>query len=522
MCSQNKQEFILAVILPSSVFFVLVTSLTTYHNDQISPLDYILVVLRSIIDVYDVFMGSANTEIVSMLDSFSNDAVIYGFRLAYWVSRTVIIFTLISFALTIFARKLVDSCRVELYTKFRKNRLYLILNADDNALSLAESIRENDKKDLPVLYCEKYDAELREKLAERDCVLQELVSRPKHVEKYTTIEFESTKYVKTEGIRTSINQLLARKMILENQPYKQMEFHDALATKSFSALIVGFGDLGRECARQLIYNAQFLTQEGEQKPKIAIVDNMPVQFDKFQVALPEINKCAKIGYFELDAYSLAFATKLRELADSEVGLNCIIIALKDNDASLKVKNIVERELKRAEIDLELLKIIIPSTYSENVFTSKIILHHELDKQAIEINATYAEVTDEQEKLKKWKELSEFHKDSSRASADFMQPIHALKNSNATLSVTELNQNLAHTEHLRWNAFHFCNGYTTMDDNMYQKRLKLNNTIHADDKTFKPAQNHSTLQHYLLIPWDELNEKEKQKDYRIVELLENMK
>ena len=103
--------------------------------------------------------------------------------------------------------------------------------------------------------------------------------------------------------------------------------------------------------------------------------------------------------------------------------------------------------------------------------------------------------------------------SSRASADFA-PAFLLMAGLVADTIPEENwcspqqlENMAITEHARWNAFHFCMGFRNMTEEEYAERCR----IYKEEKAKNPASRYrigkdmAKRLHSCLIPWEELDD-----------------
>ncbi|MBF0103073.1 MAG: hypothetical protein HQK77_19415 [Desulfobacterales bacterium] len=138
---------------------------------------------------------------------------------------------------------------------------------------------------------------------------------------------------------------------------------------------------------------------------------------------------------------------------------------------------------------------------ESICSIDVVINERLDNMAKAVNDYYAK----RYNGSKWKDLTMFHKESSRANAEhintklYLLGLKAVETQNTATHegvskekyeelLVENIELLSKVEHLRWNAFHYLNGwkYATERDN---------------NKKF----------HNCLTEWDNLSEKDKQKD-----------
>jgi hypothetical protein len=107
----------------------------------------------------------------------------------------------------------------------------------------------------------------------------------------------------------------------------------------------------------------------------------------------------------------------------------------------------------------------------------------------------------------WMACDYFSRMSCRASADFLSGYLGRLCEDHSKELTEEKlENMAKTEHLRWNAFHFSMGYVRMSDetweeraNQFRKEVAMGGVGHI--RISKDAAN---KQHACLVSWDELD------------------
>ena len=119
-----------------------------------------------------------------------------------------------------------------------------------------------------------------------------------------------------------------------------------------------------------------------------------------------------------------------------------------------------------------------ATVCENIFTSDTLDISRIDAMAMQIHHMYTGGPSAEED---WAGCSYWGRLSSRASADYYYSI--LKASGKTAEQVlegdwppeeEMLENLAISEHLRWNAFHIVNGYRPMPESEMEKRIAARN------------------------------------------------
>ena len=158
--------------------------------------------------------------------------------------------------------------------------------------------------------------------------------------------------------------------------------------------------------------------------------------------------------------------------------------------------------------------------TKNVYSYDMLSAVNEDRNAILINSVYD--NSDRSDWDKWVTCDSFSKMSSRASAEFLPAIvrasgstreEAMNDNWEKLLGEEKLNVLGEMEHMRWCAFHFCNGYRAMTDEEFDKRAaeyieNLRKGRPANPRIGKDTDERS---HACLIPYDQLDklsEKEK--------------
>ena len=107
----------------------------------------------------------------------------------------------------------------------------------------------------------------------------------------------------------------------------------------------------------------------------------------------------------------------------------------------------------------------------------------------------------------WMNCSYFNRMSCRASADFLFPyISGLNICSLKELGSEKLENMAKTEHKRWNAFHFSMGYSTMNQKIWEQRAReyLEEKSEKGASKLRISKDTENMLHACLISWDELD------------------
>ena len=314
-------------------------------------------------------------------------------------------------------------------------------------------------------------------------------------------------------------ELSARQMVLNHPPFKCMafDFNAGVTTHNFTVLILGFGEMGQHALLRLIMNGQFV---GSRMQAIIIDKDANRLRDRFLYRHPSLDLCCQMKFQCFDVPHKS----LHEFLNKTDNLDYVVIALDNGDMNKQAALDIRLHYERAGINIHKMPFIaIADTdggvqkkksdenifkfgSSEDLYRESLIIREEIDKMAIAVNDTYRT----QYGGKPWNELDWFDQESSRASADFIPAMLYLTgiDKNKAMRRDILTDNialaeiLAHTEHLRWNAFHAAMGWRTMNLEELRRRFELNSGGGKSLYAFR--KDPVTRQHICLATWDELD------------------
>ena len=389
----------------------------------------------------------------------------------------------------------------------RKTKYNIILAPDnvsmhDNALAIAEYANknkvENNKLDIYVFVSSEWDR--------------------KQIEAITRKGIKNSKrtYPYTFHIVSEVD-LLIRQMIENHPPYKcrTLALKNGKATKNFTVMILGFGEIGEHALLRLVMNGQFV---GSHMRAIIVEKNTEELKDCFLHRYPGIHLSCEMDFRNFDVQCKSFFNLLDEVAD----VDYIVIAL--NSSELNKQTALNVRLHYERKDVEKCPFIAISEKNgcsyekrleenifvfgcrEDIYKESVIIREEIDRMAKEVNVGYS--VDNSNSITEWHELDWFSKESNRASADFMPAILKIAGID---EITEISKEifaefisthlefLAQTEHLRWNAFHVAMGW-------YPRSIEEMRRCFADTKDLELCRkNFTTKQHVCLTTWDGLDE-----------------
>ena len=311
--------------------------------------------------------------------------------------------------------------------------------------------------------------------------------------------------------------LITRQMIEKLPPYM---CHGLIlggkATRDFTVMIIGFGEMGQAALLRLVMNGQFV---GSNMRAIIIDEQIEVLKDKFLSRYPMLNKlCCSMEFHEYNVPGNNFL----EFINDNSKIDYLVIALNDDEANKQTAIEIRLQYNRNKTILPHIAVITDrenrdSLAKENLeniyifggrdatFQESVIIRESLDKMAKAVHKEYGNKP-------LWGELELFLQDSNRAAADFIPTMLYLAglsekdviDKEVLTDDKELIEILAQTEKLRWNAFHTAMGYIPMSiDEMYERFDSWDEN--SGIKQLKYACKDSKAKtHICLVTWDELD------------------
>lgn len=317
-------------------------------------------------------------------------------------------------------------------------------------------------------------------------------------------------------------ELVARLLIREYPPCDRMTFdQQGRATDDFETLLIGFGHTGQSVLRQLVMNGQF---EGSTF-HATVFDLDCANADGFFVSrFGSLLKNYDITFHACDARSRQMYDHLAKRAKK---LKNVIICTGSQKLNHELAEELGTYFRRMNLAMP---IFICSHGGVKAFTTdgrvrshtslydpELLSMKTLDKMAMILNHRYQAPSDKTP-LENWMECDYFSRQSCRASADFADAMLRMAGISAEQAMQdwqpsgELLLNLSKTEHLRWNAFHYCMGFSTMTDEEFDSRAaEYRRQMETEGKaTIRISKNMAGQTHACLVSWEgltELSEKE---------------
>ncbi|MBQ3795340.1 MAG: hypothetical protein II842_03480 [Butyrivibrio sp.] len=506
-------------------------------------------VLRTMIDIVRMFGG------VNRVDDFSKlvDGNT-GWILLFWLIHFFAYYAMVSAVVTILGKSAINKLRRWL---FRVRDIELIYGTDDNAIAFGkklaankkvsvvfvadDSAKENEIRKLGgVLYTDEIATKVSPKFLKRlsvkkgsgsirlnalsedadanisyarmllktlkDCDIKpsqtQLVMLGRE-ESDGEVLFNTEKNYGYGAVKVFDRAELVARLLLQKYPICNTITFDenCRAKENAECMLVGFGHVGQEILRKIVANGQF---EGSSFHVMV-----------FDSAIDETNGLFKMRYQSmLDNYNIEFSpSDGRSIAATSYvmqnakTLKYIVIAVGDEKTGREIAHGFQEILRENGVSMPIYQCLKDKVYAYRIgkerkksaiYDAEILYTGTLDQLAMEINHYYC--GDDGDIKKQWTGCDYFSRMSCRASADYLQTLFR------RLDITEKNmdeeslENLAKSEHLRWCAFHYSMGYSSMSDEVKEKRANM----YLEDKKVRILKDTANKLHACLIPWEDLD------------------
>lgn len=317
--------------------------------------------------------------------------------------------------------------------------------------------------------------------------------------------------------------LAARALIRTCPPWELIEFGaDGRAKEDFDCAVVGFGRHGQAVLRQLIMNGQFA---GSTFHAAVFSPNFDNESGYMKAECSSMFEHYDIQSYSSDGRSIEFYQYVDKHIDS---LKLIAVCTGSRESDREISDNLMMYLKRRKAQnirvvrcgaegVRYQETIGSPIVTANIYSLEYLSARKADRDAILFNSAYD--SSDRTDWEKWVACDSFSKMSSRATADFLPAFIRASGIPADEIIAgnwppaeEILEVLGETEHLRWNAFHFVMGYSTMSSEEFDRRAENYRKCAAEgipcDRITKDSENRL---HACLIPWDaldELSEKER--------------
>ena len=278
---------------------------------------------------------------------------------------------------------------------------------------------------------------------------------------------------------------------------------------------MGFGKCGQAALRYLVMNGQFA---GSAFHAAVFSNDVDRQSGYLFADCPELQSEYDIEFFGDDARSRGFYTYLRNRLGS---VKYIAVCTGNDEMNAEICDTLMLYLKRVRAEhicvvqctkdgVRYQEAVGAPLMARKVRSMEMLSAGRMDRDAILINSAYD--SSDRTDWEKWVACDSFGKMSSRASAAFIPAL--VKASGCTEEeITEgqwepdgkLLDVLGETEHMRWCAFHFANGYRRMSEEELSRNIE--NYVRCREKGLplpRITKNAEQRTHACLIPYDQLD------------------
>ena len=313
------------------------------------------------------------------------------------------------------------------------------------------------------------------------------------------------------------SDLTARALIRLCPPWESVSFDgDGMATEDYECVIVGFGSHGQAVLKQLVMNAQFA---GSRFRATVFSPSYSAEAGYIRADSPELLNHYEVRSVQADARSSEFYDFIQQRLSS---LKLIAVCTGDDEHNREISdNLMLFLQRRGAENIAVVRCGDTGVYYQervgspimtlDIYSQAFLSAENADRNAIILNSVYD--TSDRSNWEKWVACDSFSKMSSRASAEFL-PAFIRASGSSREEMIEGNwqpsekmlENLGKTEHLRWNAFHFANGYRTMSDEEFESNAATWRRCQEEGipSTVRIAKDTAARTHACLVSWDELD------------------
>lgn len=338
-------------------------------------------------------------------------------------------------------------------------------------------------------------------------------------EEIAVSKLQHTKQKYGYGFVSVVNepQMAARLLTIKYPPCNSISFSEnGKALNDFHAMIIGFGQVGQAVLKSIVMNGQF---DGSSFRADVFAPDIENADGNFNTKFSSLKQQYDISFYNYDARSRNMYEYLKQNARK---LNYVVITTgceKTNhelaeelieyfntvDCKIPVYNCTKQGVLAYDANGTVKQI-------HKLYSSELLCNRNFDEKAMVLNHIYQPKT-EKSPLQNWLECDYFSRQSCRAATDFIPAILRsvgkdftnFNNDDWNLSGEQI-ENLSRTEHKRWCAFHYCMGFSTMDDDEFNSRAEIycNQILKNEKNTIRIGKNMAAKTHACLISWEKLD------------------
>lgn len=315
-----------------------------------------------------------------------------------------------------------------------------------------------------------------------------------------------------------IPSLTARLLTQHYPPCDYVTFDEnGKAESNYHVMVIGFGETGRAALKSTISMGQF---EGSTYHAAVFDSELSQTAGLFRREYASMLEHYDIEFFEADGRSEAASAYFAAHVDE---IDQIIVSTGDARRNREIMQGFAYLMAANDHKPDMFSLhqggvskwtsVNEATEDLEIYDETILSGDYLDRSAKIVNHTY-HLADGRTADEDWVLCDGFSRMSCRASADFLTAM--LKAAGVTMEEVlqqgfapegELMENLAKTEHLRWWAFQYVEGYQPMSRETWEARAQqyLAETKENGKSRLRIGKDVIKLQHACMIPWNDLDE-----------------
>lgn len=307
-------------------------------------------------------------------------------------------------------------------------------------------------------------------------------------------------------------EMVARILTRSYPPCKTLTFDsNGKATSDFCGIIIGFGQIGQAVLRQLVMNSQF---QGSTSRIAVFAPDYEQRMGWISHECREMLKHYNIKMYPYDGRSSQLYDYLEEYAEA---IKYVAVCAGNERTNLEIGERMQLYLQRRDCNAPILLCssrgvsrLSAGEYivSRRIYVPEILCSDQLDKMAMVLNQSYCQTGD---MVENWNNCSYFDRISSRSAADFYDALLYCAGMTQEEAIAhwdpqgELLENLAASEHLRWNAFHYCMGFRPMMEEEFRERAGNYDATKKLYPSYRITKDVEKRIHACMIPWEQLDD-----------------